>query len=206
MRGRFAFLFRHFRELLLCAVGVVSLLVVSPGAHGRSSGNSWLDQPLHNWNHPGANVPKAPAGGLDEPGICRDLIRKPSGPEDRAVMAAGWLLFGSLQKFSQTTVVLAESDADGMCRPLGYQAFVFVGGRFAGTVSPVPMNSRADGTMDPFELVRADWLNIVFSRYKESDPLCCPSAQTFVSYQIKTVNSWPLLVPRSLHTSNTTKD
>jgi hypothetical protein len=182
----------------LYTLGVVLLVVASHAAGGQSFGASWLDQPLQNWNRPRARIPKAPSGGIDA--MCSDSVRKPVGPEDRAVTAAGWLLIGPLQTFSGTTFILAESSADGMCRPVGYQGFVFVGGRFAGTISPVSMNSRADGTMDPFDLNRADNLDITFSRYKESDPLCCASGQTLVTYSIKSVKGWPLLVPFSLHT------
>ena len=45
---------------------------------------------------------------------------------------------------------------DGMCRPLGYQSFVFVDGVFAGTVSPEPMNSRTTGAATDVNLRYAD--------------------------------------------------
>jgi LppP/LprE lipoprotein len=196
---------RHIPKPLLCGIGLLLCVIPIRTLPGQSAGKSWLDEPLHTWNRPGGEIPKAPPRGVGVVGMCQDSVRKPSGPEDRAVMTAGWLLVGPLQTFSGTTVILAESNADGMCRPLGYQVFVFVDGQFAGTVSPVPMNSRTDGTMDPFELSRPDELDIAFSRYKASDPLCCASGQTFVSYEIKRVEGRPLLVPSSLHTSASPK-
>jgi LppP/LprE lipoprotein len=202
MRRKFRTPFPHFRERL-CAAGIALFFIASSTAQGQSAHKSWLDRPLRNWNRPQAKISSAPPGGLDgSPDICRDSIRKPTGPEDRAVTAAGWLLVGSLQRLSGTALVLAESSADGMCRPMGFQEFVFVGGRFAGTISPVPMNSREDGAMNPIELHRADRLNAAFSRYAQSDARCCPSRQTLVSYEIKTVDGRPLLVPLSLHTSD----
>jgi len=58
-----------------------------------------------------------------------------------------------------------ESAFDGMCRPLGYQFFVFSGGRFAGTLSPHPMDSRTDGAAQIPPLVSARELAAAFSRY-----------------------------------------
>lgn len=189
----------------LCVLAL-ALFIASPILSVQWATQNWLDKPIHNWNRPGGQIPKAPAGGQGELTMCKDSLRKPAGPEDRAVMAAGWQLVGPLETFSGTTVILAQSDADGMCRPMGYQAFVFVHGNFAGTISPVPMNSRTDGTMDPFDLTRPDELNVAFSRYKQSDPLCCASGQAFVTYKIKTVEGKPLLVPISAHTSATSKN
>ncbi len=65
----------------------------------------------------------------------------------RAVLAALFLLGVTwagvaAQRFGDGEVVLGRSGVDGMCRPLGYQGFVFVGGRFAGTLAP-PTRSAA---------------------------------------------------------------
>jgi hypothetical protein len=199
---KFSTLFPHFRELI-CAVGIALCFIAPSAAQCQSARKSWLDRPLRNWNRPRPTIPRAPSSDLGTaPAFCRDSIRKPTGPEDRAVTAAGWLLVGSLQNLSGTTLVLAESSADGMCRPMGFQEFVFVAGRFAGTISPAPMNSREDGAMNPIELHRADQLNAAFSRYAQSDARCCPSRRTLVSYEIRTVAGWPLLVPLSLRTSD----
>jgi hypothetical protein len=164
----------------------------------------WLDEPLANWNKARAPIPKAPNKLAPmEISRCQPLSRKPATREDRAVAKANWVLFGAVVTFSGTTIVMGESGVDGMCRPLGYQVFVFVDGHFAGTLSPYPMNSREDGSLQPVELYRPDNLLGRFSRYKEADPLCCPSAVSTVGFEIVRGASGPLVVPKSVHTQAT---
>lgn len=164
---------------------------------------TWLDVPLTNWNQPRGAIPKPPSPQGESPTTarCKDIVRKPTTPEDRAVSAAGWTLYGSYQLFSSTSVVSAMSSVDGMCRPLGYQEFVFVDGKFAGTLSPTPMNSRTDGALDKTYLFRASNLNAEFRRYLEKDPLCCPSRTSVVNYQLKRLQNMPVLVPISVTTN-----
>lgn len=95
-------------------------------------------------------------------------------------------------------LVTALTSVDGMCRPLGYQAFVFVGGKFAGTISPRPMDSRADGSSGQIHLSSTSTLTVGFVRYKPSDALCCPSRRQIVTYTIDRAGARPLLVPRSV--------
>ncbi|MGH9846718.1 MAG: META domain-containing protein, partial [Blastocatellia bacterium] len=104
-------------------------------------------------------------------------------------------LFGPVQSYSGTSVFMAMSDVDGMCRPLGYQIFVFVNGKFAGTLSPTPMNSRADGAMGTVRLTRPDKLSAEFVRYTDADPLCCPSKTGAVDYRIDRSGKGGLVVP-----------
>jgi hypothetical protein len=164
----------------------------------------WLDEPLANWNKAGAPIPKAPNKLPPlEISRCHPLSRKPATREDRAAAKAGWVLFGAVDTFSGTTIVMGESGVDGMCRPLGYQVFVFVDGHFAGTLSPHPMNSREDGSLQPVELYRPDNLLGRFSRYKESDPLCCPSAVSTVGFEIVRGASGPLVIPKNVDTQPT---
>jgi hypothetical protein len=59
---------------------------------------------------------------------------------DQALVANGWTLFSGYMAGWNTVVVRALSGYDGMCRPLGYNAFVFVDGQFAGTISPDVMD------------------------------------------------------------------
>jgi hypothetical protein len=42
-----------------------------------------------------------------------------------------------------------------------------------------------------------------FSRYAETDPLCCPSRVSTVSYTLGDVDGQPLVVPASASTSST---
>jgi len=173
--------------------------VLLSGATPASAG-FWLDQQKPtNWNKPGAAVPKT-RSQIDPSELtrCKTTLRPATSPEDRQVTQAGWKLFGSLQVFGSTTLVRGLSGFDGMCRPRGYQEFVFVDGKFAGTLSPSPMDSRTDGATGTIYLFRATNLNVEFSRYKAEDPLCCPSSKSMVDYQIERRGSQPLVVPTSV--------
>ena len=74
---------------------------------------------------------------------CR-LTPPASGPA-RAIAAAGWMPFNYFgQPITQDNVEIVGgvTGADGMCRPTQFNVFVFVAGRFAGTLSPALMTSR----------------------------------------------------------------
>ena len=78
---------------------------------------------------------------------CR-LTPPASGPA-RAIAAAGWMPFNYFgQPITQDNVEIVGgvTGADGMCRPTQFNVFVFVAGRFAGTLSPALMTSREDGS------------------------------------------------------------
>ncbi len=92
------------------------------------------------------------------------------------------------------------SGVDGMCRPLGYQGFVFVGEQFAGTLSPQPMNSRTDGDMARIFLTSPSRLWVEYKRYDNDDPLCCPSEMNQVWFNIEAKNAKPLLIPTEVMT------
>ena len=97
---------------------------------------------------------------------------------------------------------MAMSGVDGMCRPLGYQAFVFVEGQFAGTLSPKPINSRTDGDIDRVFLTSSSSVLVEFKRYSQTDALCCPSAMNRVSFTIKPQDAKPILIPLNVTTAN----
>lgn len=92
------------------------------------------------------------------------------------------------------------SGVDGMCRPLGYQGFVFVEGQFAGTLSPKAMNSRLDGDISRIFLTSPSTLFVEYKRYNENDALCCPSATSRVSFKIEPKDAKPLLIPLEVAT------
>ncbi|MBW4698804.1 MAG: LppP/LprE family lipoprotein [Aphanocapsa lilacina HA4352-LM1] len=190
-------------KLYTIAIGTALALQTQSVAQTSTASTSWLDQPLANWNKPGGAVPKAPKPEGDAPtvGRCVEQVRAPASAEDRAVVGAAWKLFGPLQIFSGTSLVTAAASVDGMCRPMQYQAFVFVGGKFAGTLSPVPMNSRTDGASQTIYLTNPGFLNVAFSRYAEQDALCCPSRTSLVGYKIERRGKQPLLVPTSVSTN-----
>jgi hypothetical protein len=105
---------------------------------------------------------------------------------ERAVATAGWIPFlpgGHRTVREDAEVVGGMSGADGMCRPVAYNLFVFVRGTFAGTLSPVPMMSREDGSSGAVTLTPGG-LDVEFARYQSSDPLCCPSGRVQVAYRI----------------------
>lgn len=180
------------RSLWQACAAVCLLTMLGYGQAARDDG-SWLDKTLSNWNQPGAAIPKPPARMPAEkapiPGSCLKLARKPASAADRALVKAGWTLFGAAQKQSGVSVITAMSDVDGMCRPLGYQSFVFANGKFAGTLSPVPMNSRADGALGHVRFAAPEQLTADFVRYTDSDPLCCPSRTGALTYRIDRAGS-----------------
>jgi hypothetical protein len=184
--------------MLVCAL----ILFLSPAAAPAA----WLDaeKPV-SWNQRGGVVPAAPhVQGNDDP-RCREGERPAETPEDRALTANGWRLFHDYQGGWRITVVWALSSYDGMCRPWSYQAFVFVRGVFAGTLSPRPMDARTDASLFSVQLLSRlagpDPLVATFQRYAESDPLCCPSRRTVVRYRIDSSGTAPLLIPVSASTS-----
>ena len=129
---------------------------------------------------------------------CLHENRPPETDADQALVDAGWTIFGGYQAGWNTFVVRALSGYDGMCRPLGYNEFVFVDGQFAGTISPDLMNSRTDGTGDVRFFAAKDNIIAEFQRYTPADPLCCPSATATVFYTVGRTPSGPLLVPNSV--------
>jgi heat shock protein HslJ len=180
-----------------------TIVLLVTWAGGAAASGTWLDLPaLPTWNKPGAKIPPAPRFDPD-PFLakqCAGEARAPSSDADRAVAAAGWKLLGASQRFGETEVVLGRSGVDGMCRPLGFQAFVFVGGRFAGTLAPHPMNSRTDGAAQLPQLWSADAIAVTFSRYAGTDPLCCPSRVSTVQYRVDPGADEPLVTATGVTT------
>jgi putative salt-induced outer membrane protein YdiY len=88
-----------------------------------------------------------------------------------------------------------------MCRPLGYQFFLFVGDDFAGTLSPAPMDSRTDGALSDLAWLDAKSATATFSRYAEADPLCCPSRESVIVYAVEQYSGRPVLTALSAQTS-----
>lgn len=175
---------------------------VLASAATRTDAASWLDAAKPSgWNKAGAAIPKAPSGDSSNFPRCSAQVRKPATREDKAVVAAGWRLFNAYQLYDGTSVVAGMSGADGMCRPTGYQEFVFVDGSFAGTLSPKPMDSRADSALQQVFLYAASSIPAQFLRYTDQDPLCCASRTSTVTFRIDRTAKGPVLVPTSVSTS-----
>ncbi len=167
---------------------------------GTSCWAAWLDDERPARWHARAPVVSAPPriDGNNDP-RCRESERPAETAEDKQVAAKGWRLFHEYQGGWNVKVIWALSGYDGMCRPLGYQVFVFVRGVYAGTLSPDAMNSRTDASLSSVQLaapaVAGDLLVARFQRYTDSDPLCCPSRRTVVRYRIDRVQGAPVVVP-----------
>ena len=187
----------------LASLFALGVTWASPAA---PSGGGWLDPPTPGaWNKAGGKIPLAPRFDPD-PFLakqCAGQARAPASDADRAVAKAGWKLFGASQRFGETEVVLAPSGVDGQCRPLGYQAFVFSRGRFAGTLAPRPMDARTDGAAQVPQLWSADAIVVPFSRYASGDPLCCPSRLSTVQYRVETGEKGPLVTVTDVTTAPT---
>lgn len=160
------------------------LLIATATAFAQTS---WLDRPLNNnWNNGNGVVPQAPRTLAPIDGRCREQIRNPESLSDRAVTRAGWSLFGASQTYGAVTVVNGMASVDGMCRPTQYNTFVFVNNQFVGTLSPTPMDSRADGSLREANLNSPTAITAEFNRYTSNDALCCPSQTSVVSYNVPT--------------------
>ncbi len=160
---------------------IIFCVMFASAAFGQTS---WLDRPLNNWNRAGAAIPTPPRNAVPLDAMCRQTTRTPVSIADRALTRAGWTLFGPTQSYGPTTVIMAMASADGMCRPNEYNAFVFANDRFIGTLAPSPMGARSDGSLGQYNLQSSTEMTAEFSRYAESDPLCCPSQKSFVTYSL----------------------
>jgi len=188
-------------RLLAACVSALAVLVTP-----ISSRAAWLDAEAPSaFNQRGAAVPAAPVVESNDDPRCRESERPAETHEDRLVMAKGWRLFHAYEAGWEIKVIWALSGYDGMCRPLGYQAFVFAKSAFAGTLSPTPMDSRTDASLFSVRLfgpvVGPDPLVATFDRYAQSDPLCCPSRKTVVRYRVDRSQAVPLLLPVAASTS-----
>jgi LppP/LprE lipoprotein len=187
----------------LASVLVTALLALAPGSSAAQDNSNWLDQPAPTgWNQPLAPVPTAPtpAEPIDPAWLATNRFSE--SPEDDRLVQAGWHLDRPYQAGWNVKIISAASGTDGMDRPMGYQFFVFKDGFYAGTLAPVPMDSRSDGALDQAFLTGPDTLTAEFRRYSDTDPLCCPSGTTSVVYELETFPSGASVVnPVSTTTS-----
>jgi hypothetical protein len=175
------------------------MLALANGSPGLAQAQgAWLEGPLESWNQARMQVPTAPPRA-DDPYLdprCWEQVRPAEIPEDEVVAAAGWSLYGSYEGGWGVRIVRGTVSFDGMCRPMGFQDFIFVEGAFAGTISPEPMRSRTTGAASIAAIRGGQGLTASFVRYAEGDPLCCPSLpHIFISYDIEWVDAAPVLIP-----------
>jgi hypothetical protein len=187
------------------AAGVALLaLLAAPGPACAAGDGAWLDAvPLPQWNAPGRAVPPAPPPSFEPPTVarCAGQLRKPATAAEKAVARAGWSLVAPPVRGGPVEIVLGTSGVDGMCRPNGYQLLVFSGGRFAGTLAPRPMNARTDGAVDLPTVDASGTVEAGFRRYAPSDPLCCPSRTSTVTFRVEPAAGGPVLRAGSVRTT-----
>jgi len=178
-----------FAIVLALVVATVFLspeLKRSSTLQAQQNTGAWLDRPLTNWNKQLTELPR-PVASIDQQEIqtrCPNLLRQADSPFEHELVNAGWLLYGGLQTFGVTKVVTAMSGADNECRPLGYQAFVYFGDSYAGTLSPATMDSLTNGAVTTIRLNSANNISAEFARYKENDSPCCPKRMSYVTYEL----------------------
>jgi len=165
---------------LICAAAALCLFGARQAA-GAAEAPSWLDRsPPAAWNKPAAAIPRRAPGPVENGARCASNVRRATSLEDQRIAAAGWRLVGAYLRFDGTSIVEAASGFDGMCRWAGYNAFVFVDGTYAGTLSPTPMDALID-----VHLYSAGAISGTFSRYTPDDPLCCPTRTSSATYSLQ---------------------
>jgi hypothetical protein len=181
------------RLLVMVASALIVVVTLAPGR--AAADGSWLDDRAPGWNTPGMAVATSPHQPPAGDARCFDALVVPDTSAKQAVVAAGWFLFTSPQSTAPAGVelVFAQSAADGMCRPNGYQAFVFVDGTFAGTLAPAPMDSRTDGALYETSAGANGQIQATYSRYRDSDPLCCPYARAIATFEVAHVDGAPVV-------------
>jgi hypothetical protein len=179
------------------ALGAVALIAALTPSLAAADG-TWLDEPLNNWNQAGMDIPQAPPMDPSTNPQCLPQGRPAETDSDQALTDAGWTLFAGYNAGWNTRVVRALSGYDGMCRPLGFNVFVFVDGKFAGAISPNLMDSRTDGVGDVRFFAAKDNIIGEFQRYAPTDPLCCPSGSATVFYMVNRTPAGPVLVPQTV--------
>lgn len=187
-----------FGRALTTAV-VTLAAAASAAVQGSQPAEGWLDRPLANWNVSGGPVPPAgPSAQLAELARQCPPTEGLTSPASKAIAAAGWfpfLYFDRELVANDVEVLAGMTSADAICRPMGYHLFVFVGGRFAGTLSPEPMRSRADLSSGTVRLLPSDVIAVEFTRYGPADPPCCPSSRDTVRYAIDRSQAAPVVTP-----------
>jgi hypothetical protein len=131
---------------------------------------------------------------------CNLSVRRDT-PGQRALADAGWLPYLHVDREiaqRDVEIVAGMAEADGMCRPMDFNVFVFVGGQLAGTLSPLLMTSRGDGAIGAVRLAPDDTIAAEFARYTDRDALCCPSGRISVRYRIDRKGPQAVVVPVSI--------
>jgi hypothetical protein len=180
------------------------LIVVVATTFAQNPSGNWLDSQPKPWNRSGLMLPHAPDVDQDEISpMCKPLPHRIGTLEERALTTRGWLVFTSVDDGHGIRVVGASASLDGMCRPDQYQDFVFVDGKFAGTLSPILMGARSDGGAVKISFPGPDNILVEFDRYTSSDPLCCPSRISEATYEVRRQTGQPTVILTGVRTRPT---
>jgi LppP/LprE lipoprotein len=159
----------------------------------------WLDRAPAGWNQPAAGVPPSRIAADSQ----ATLERRCGAPKSAspgavdAIRRARWVPFLHLDQAiasNDIEVLGGMTGATPGCEPTAFNLFVFVDGRFAGTLSPAPMNPSRDGAAGAVRITGVDTLTVEFARYMPGDAECCPSSRERVSYRIEKTGAGPTLV------------
>jgi len=180
-------------RLLIILVTLLAADVSAQAAPG------WLDRAMTAWNQSAARVPTAQAGVDAHAALerrCGSSALATSTTAD-AIRKAGWVPFLHQDRSiarDDLEVIGGMTAASPGCEPTVFNLFVFVAGRFAGTVSPMVMTQNRDGVAGAVRITGADALTAEFARYTATDTECCPSSRVRVTYRIDRTGARPTLV------------
>ena len=185
------------RALLILVVAATLL----PTTVSAQSDTLWLDRPLAAWTHAAGTVPQARAGTESQSALeqrCGSSSLTASAAAE-AVRKVGWAPFLHFDRAiaGDDVEVIGGMTAAAVpgCEPTMFNLFVFVGGTFAGTISPMVMGQGSDGVVGAVRITGADALTAEFARYTTKDTACCPSSRVRVTYRIERAGAQPTLVP-----------
>jgi hypothetical protein len=176
-----------------------ALLITATAMLSAQPKAQWLDQRLTTWNQAGVSVPPARTT-LDAQASLEKRCGspKPVSPiSSAAIRRARWVPYLHLDQpimRNDIEVVGGMVEATPGCEATVFNLFVFAGGMFAGTVSPVTMTPSRDGAAGAVRITGADALTVEFARYAPGDAECCPSSRARVSYRIDRTGVGPTLI------------
>ena len=183
---------------------LLAILLVAAGAGVHGIAGHWLDRPLASWNAPGVEIPVASSDAVTRDALVRRCALTPrqTTTGEQALFAAGWIPQLHLDRElvdEETEIVAGFDSATDDCLPSGLNLFVFVGGRFAGTLSPDLTRPGTDGAIGAVR-ISGDRVAVEFARYTPADTECCPSSRVRVTFEIERSGAAPTVVPVSLRT------
>ena len=174
------------------------MVIELAGVTGFAQSSAWVDRLTEKWNAAGSGIPAPPVSQEARPALakrCASFVAT-EGAAAGAVTKAGWAPFLHLDRRitrDDVEVVGGMASATPDCQPAVFNLFVFVGDRFAGTLSPSAMSLARDGAAGAVRLTGPDAITTEFARYTAADAECCPSSVVRVTYRINRSGAAPTL-------------